>query len=412
MYLYRLCHALGDAGHEVDVVHCLDAYHLLHPGEPEVEFAEHPKVTRHELRSRLGWLSPLVSQQMGHPGLKTRQIRAILESKPYDVVHFHNTSLLGPKVLAMVPSNARTITMYTAHEHWLVCPMHVLWKFNRRPCEKAACLRCTLIGKRPPQWWRYTGLLRRCSGHIDRFVAPSRFTAQMHAERGFPGPVDPLPYFIDRVDSEWRRPGPRPHHQPYFLFVGRLELIKGLQTLIPLWDRVPGADLLVAGTGGFEAELRAMAAENSHIKFLGPVSQKDLGPLYYHALACVVPSITYETFGMIIIEAFARKTPVVVRDRGPFPELIQESCGGFIFRTDQELLQALAKLASCPEQRRELGENGYSTFVEQWSREAHLRQYFNILDDLAQKKLGHVPWHSQKTVSGTDLASQRISVTA
>src|SRR5262249_58965391 len=69
-------------------------------------------------------------------------------------------------------------------------------------------------------------------------------------ERGFPRPVAHLPNFIDLVDQDWRNPGPRPQAEPYFLFVGRLELIKGLQTLIGIWDRVGPYDLLVAGTGG------------------------------------------------------------------------------------------------------------------------------------------------------------------
>ena len=38
MYLYRLCHALGEAGHHVDVVHCVDSYHLLHPAQPPIRF--------------------------------------------------------------------------------------------------------------------------------------------------------------------------------------------------------------------------------------------------------------------------------------------------------------------------------------------------------------------------------------
>ena len=52
-----------------------------------------------------------------------------------------------------------------------------------------------------------------------------------------------------------------------------------------------------------------MAAANPRIRFLGPKSQKQLGALYYHANAVLVPSITYETFGLIIIEAFAGKRP-------------------------------------------------------------------------------------------------------
>ena len=73
LFLYRLCHALGDAGHHVDVVHCVDSYHLFHPGPPPIAVDEHPNVRRHELRSGLGWLSPLLTQQTGHPLLKKGQ---------------------------------------------------------------------------------------------------------------------------------------------------------------------------------------------------------------------------------------------------------------------------------------------------------------------------------------------------
>jgi len=180
--------------------------------------------------------------------------------------------------------------------------------------------------------------------------------------------------------------------RPYFLFVGRLEIIKGLQTLIPLWSRVPGADLLVAGTGNYETELRRMARGKSNIKFLGALSQKQLGNLYYHAIACIVPSITYETFGMIIIEAFARKTPVIVRDLGAFPEVIDDSGGGFTYRTDEELLDAIDRITYSPGLRAKLGEKGYRAFVENWSKEAHLELYFDVLHKIALRKFGYVPW--------------------
>ncbi len=388
MYLYRLCHMLGDLGHHIDVIHCIDSYHLLHPGEPEIRFNDHPNVKVHGLRSGYGWLSPFLTQQTGRPYLKQRRIQEILDSKRYDVIHYHNTSLLGPRALALRPKRGPFVKMYTTHEHWLVCPMHVLWKFNERACEKPECLRCTLHARRPPQLWRYTGLLEKMSRHVDQFVSPSRFTAKMHAERGFCRPVAHLPYFLDRVDADWQTPGPRPQERPYFLFVGRLEVIKGLQTLIPLWHKAPDADLLVAGTGGYENELRALAAGNPRIKFLGPQSQKVLGNLYYHALSVLVPSITYETFGMTIIEGFARKAPAVVRDLGALPEVVSDSQGGFIYKTDEELLAALHRLAQSKELRDKLGRNGYEAFNRWWCKEAHLRFYFEFLREAAERKYG------------------------
>jgi glycosyltransferase involved in cell wall biosynthesis len=408
MYIYRLAHALGDAGHQVDVIHCMDSYHLLHPGEPEVQFADHPKVRTHGLKSGLRWLSPLLTQQTGRPYLKETHIRKVLNSKPYDVIHFHNTSLLGPQSLTLKPEQGQVVKLYTTHEHWLICPTHVLWKFNSRPCEKPDCLRCVLKAKRPPQAWRYTGLLERASSHIDKFVAPSRFTATMHAQRGFPQPVEHLPYFTERVDRDWQEPEPRPQARPYFLFVGRLEAIKGLQTLIRLWDKVVDFDLLVAGTGNYQAELRAQASANPRIKFLGALSQRQLGALYYHAVACLVPSITYETFGMIIIEAFARKTPVIARDLGALPEVIQDSGGGFVYRSDEELLNALGRIAASAKLRAELGEKGYQAFARWWSKEAHLEFYFDILREVAAKKFGYVPWEGEKAKKLQSAAALKV----
>jgi hypothetical protein len=77
----------------------------------------------------------------------------------------------------MEPAGRRAVKLYTSHEHWLICPTHVLWKFNQAACEKPECLRCTLHAKRPPQLWRYTGLLERMARDVDQFVSPSRFTA-------------------------------------------------------------------------------------------------------------------------------------------------------------------------------------------------------------------------------------------
>jgi len=394
--IYRLAHALGDAGHHIDVVHCIDSYHLAHPAEPEVKFAGHPNVAVHGLRSGYGLLSPLFTHQTGRTWLKQRRIREIFSNKRYDVIHYHNISLLGPEILTFKPLQGQVVKIYSIHEHWLICPTHVLWKFNSRPCEKPECLRCVVMAKRPPQMWRYTGLLARASQYVDQFVSPSRFTIKMHAERGFPRPVAHLPLFIDRVDHEWENPRPRPQERDYFIFVGRLEAIKGLQTLIELWKSVRDFDLLVAGAGNYEKQLRAQASSNPRIKFLGMLPHSELGTLYFHALACIVPSITYETFGMIIIESFARKTPVIVRDLGALPEVIHDSRGGFVYRTDKELLAAMNRIATSRELRCELGENGYRAFVQWWSKEAHLGLYFDLLEKIATRKFGYVPWESEE----------------
>jgi glycosyltransferase involved in cell wall biosynthesis len=391
LYLYRLCHELGEMGHRVDVIHCVDSYHLLHPAPPEIDFAPHPNVKTWPLRSGKGWLSPLITHQTGGPGLKRREIQRILDSERWDVIHYHNMSLIGPGALAMESRQGPAVKMYTAHEHWLVCPMHVLWKFNERPCEKPECFSCCLRGRRPPQPWRWSGLLSRSARHVDMFMAPSRFTADMHAARGFERPVSVLPYFVPRP-AKLEAALERPHARPYFLFVGRLEVIKGLQVLIDLWKDIEEYDLLVAGSGVHGEELRRRAAGNPRIHFLGARSQEQLGALYRYALACIVPSITYETFGIVCIEAFLQKTPVIAHDLGALGDVVRESGGGLLYRTPRELRNAIKTMAGSEELRRELAQRGEEAYRRLWTREAHLDLYFSYLRQAATARFGSPPW--------------------
>ena len=385
VYVQRLAHALADRGHHVEVVHCQDAHRLLSPTGPVRDAPSHPGVVRHTLRGRPRWLSPLVSHQTGRPGLKRRRLQRILADARPDVIHYHNISLFGPDVLRLTPrAGPPPFKLYTVHEHWLVCPTHVLWKFNQRPCERPQCLRCTLQAARPPQLWRATGLIDRATAHVDRFLAPSRFTMEMHAARGFTRPLQYFPSFTDRSDADWQEPGPRPHARPYYLFVGRLEPIKGLDDLLEAWRAVEHADLLVVGSGGEEGRLRAVAAANPRVRFLGHRSGRSLASLYVHCLALVVPSRGFEVFPLVIPEAFARRTPVIARDLGGLREMIAETGGGLLFRDASELLGAIARVEASPALRTTLGDRGYEAFVRDWTTEAHLDRYLSLIDGQAR----------------------------
>jgi glycosyltransferase involved in cell wall biosynthesis len=82
------------------------------------------------------------------------------------------------------------------------------------------------------------------------------------------------------------------------------------------------ADLLIVGTGVNETELREGAKGLPHIHFLGWIEQHQLRELYRRAIAVLVPSLCDETFGLVLIEAFAARTPVIVHARGALPEVV------------------------------------------------------------------------------------------
>ena len=379
MYIYRLTNELARRGHLVDVFHCTDAYRLLEKKPPTAEFPNHPNVKIHRLKSHAGFLSPLLTQQTGVPFFK-KELTNALSNNDYDVIHFHNMSLIG--ITALKYGSA--VKLYTTHEHWLVCPMHVLWKYDREVCVKKDCLKCQIAGKRPPQLWRYSGLLEKSLRHVDCFISPSRFTLNKHLEDGLDIPITHIPYFLpapqtENLSSENKR------ERPFFLFVGRLERIKGLQNVIPIFKKLQKYDLLIAGDGEYKNDLTRLADDSANIKFLGRLSQKELQNLYRRAVSIIVPSICYETFGIIIIEAFSMKTPAIVNNLGALPEVIEDSNGGFIYNNEKELVDAIHKLAENHNLRDELGNNGYQAFLKFWNEEAHLAQYLDLIQKIKEK---------------------------
>ena len=380
VYVQQLANELATRGHHVEVVHCIDAFHLLSRHPPRNGVDEHPNVLVHRLKSPFGLLSPLATQQTGWPIFKSKGLIKIFE-QPFDVIHYHNISLVGgPAVLQY----GRAVKLYTLHEYWLLCPTHMLFKFDREVCTKKACFSCTLTHGRPPQFWRYTGLIERTIPHVDLFLAPTEFTKAKHLESAPKMPIAELPYFTSRWETSGTPQKNLPSDPPYFLFVGRLEKMKGLQTLIDPFKRFTKAQLWVIGTGEYETTLRTRAGDCHNIRFLGFQTGEQLRQLYQQAIAVIVPSLWYEVFGIVILEAFAQKTPVIVRNRGGMPGIIKESGGGFVFDTEEELMMTMEKLLEQPCLRSSVGQQGFEALQKKWTADVHIKRYFELIESLGR----------------------------
>ncbi len=375
--IQRLARGLVRAGHQVTVIHETEGYRALAgrrpaPGEPEPEGIEVIA-----LRSRLGVVAPLLAQQTGRPLAYGRRIARLLAERSPDVITYHNISLLGGPGLYAVGDAVR---LHMAHEHWLACPTHVLRRHARERCTGQECFRCQLRYRRPPQWWRWTGTLERQLHHVQRFIAMSEFSRDKHREFGFPREMDVLPYFLPEAASQpVAADEQRPHPRPYFLFVGRLEAIKGLQDVIPSFAGDGATDLVVAGDGDYAAALRAQAEGHQRVRFLGRVAGADLAKWYRHAVALIVPSRCYETFGIILLEAFRQSTPVIARRLGPLPELIAASGGGELFSDQGELEAAMARLLQDPGHRDRLARAGHRALESMWTERTVVPRYLDIV---------------------------------
>jgi len=191
------------------------------------------------------------------------------------------------------------------------------------------------------------------------------------------------------VDPGMFRPIPRqealaaagiqlPEPNRLVLFVGRLDPVKGLDTLLQamceLNDLEPelsktlsllviGGDTDSNGTDlGEELEcldnLKDEVGLNDLVAFVGSRAQDKLAYYYSAAEVCVVPSY-YESFGLVALEAMACGTPVIASRVGGLQHTVEDGVTGFLVPAGdpQALAQKLRMVLCDAELRQRLGAN-------------------------------------------------------
>jgi glycosyltransferase involved in cell wall biosynthesis len=375
----RLARALAQRGHQVTVVHSREGFRALAGGQEPAPPDRDAGVEVVPIDAGAGALSPLATYLTGRPLLARRALQRAL-SPGFDVLHFHNPSLLGgPAALGM----GEGLRLYTLHEQWLVCPTHVLWKYRRRVCERPQCWRCTLTYRRPPQAWRSTGLLDRAVAKLDALIAPSDTTATLHRRFASLVRIERLDHFIEDVGED--EGAPEPAAEPYFLYAGRLESIKGVETLLAAFRR-RREQLRIAGTGTCERALREEARDLPNVRFLGWVDEAELDRLYRRALAVIVPTRGHESFPLVLLEAFVRGKPAIVHRFGALAELAEQSEAALTYGSDAELDDAIDRLSGDAELRARLGARGRAAYLGRWTPEGHLERYFGLIAEAATRR--------------------------
>jgi glycosyltransferase involved in cell wall biosynthesis len=143
--------------------------------------------------------------------------------------------------------------------------------------------------------------------------------------------------------------GERSSEQPYFLFVGGTEKRKNLALALEAFKAIEGYELRVVGRHK-ASPVHDARSEQSGVRWLGYIEERELVELYRNATALVFPS-RYEGFGLPVLEAMARRTPVIAADASSIPEVAR----GAAILVDPDDVEALRDAM-----RRVAGESGLS----------------------------------------------------
>jgi glycosyltransferase involved in cell wall biosynthesis len=347
--------------------------------------------------SPLAQFSPLRWPLAGR-GLYSRDAEHCLEalvraSRP-DVAHLHSIyHQLSPSVLPPLRRNG-VATVLTLHDYKLVCPSSIMFA-NGKVCERCKGHRyhnAVVQGCVHDSRWKSVfcatesalhdtlGLYRK---NIDIYISPSRFLKQKMTEFGMDGDrIVHVPNPLTVADYE-----PGEAAGDYFIFSGRLETVKGVETLL---EAIAGSELAsrfelrIAGEGRRREALERFCRDNglTHVRFLGWLPQDELAELHRGALFAVVPSIWYEVFSLAVLEAQAHGKAVIGANIGAIPELIEDGRTGLLFEAGSaaELRARIEQLLSRPEQARAMGRAARELVVRDWTPDRQYEALMSVYD--------------------------------
>ncbi len=309
--------------------------------------------------------------KVGEPLLVESFIEFLQTIQP-DVVHFHHFLTFGVDLISVVRRvlpNCRIV--FTFHEFMAICAAngHMIRRTDGSLCDHASQVRChQCFPERGPEDF----LLRKMwmtqhLSHVDRFACPTRFMIDHYVTWGLPREKM---FHVTNGQRSYgvARAEPRPPTQRNrFGFFGQIHDTKGLHIVLRAVDLLRAADFtdfhldingdnIRFSTGPVRKEIEDfLAAEQERppaeriVTFNGSYHVDQLPQRMARIDWCIVPSIWWEAFGLVISEAWMFGKPVICSNVGAMAERVKDEENGLLFEMGDPIALAAVIRRACTE---------------------------------------------------------------
>lgn len=341
--------------------------------------------------TRLGKISAFFSG-IHNPFSRKAFGRMLREAHP-DVVHIHNLyPLISPSILPECTAQGIPVVM-TVHNFRLVCPNGLLMSHGE-VCHRCLGCReyCCILRNCEADILKSTGyalrtaaarILRRYYDHVNHFLCLTNFQRDTLVKEGLPHNrvsvlTNPLEIKVSKQSLEAENQN--------VLFVGRVSKEKGIKSLFAAADRCPDIPFLIAGS--WQAMPEAVQLAPSNVTLLGPVQKQELVVLYQQARFLVLPSVWYEGFPTVLLEAMSYGLPVICSRIGGLPEIVEEGVTGLLFEPGnaEELADRIRTLWQDPELCRRLGDAGRRKLQEEYAADGLIDRLLGIYEMVIRER--------------------------
>ncbi|OKH37916.1 glycosyl transferase family 1 [[Phormidium ambiguum] IAM M-71] len=267
-------------------------------------------------------------------------VKQRLASQPYDLIHVQNFfPLISPSVHYAAKAVGVPVVQ-TLRNYRLLCANALFFR-EGRVCEDClgkpipwpgivhSCYRDNrMASSAVVTMLTAHRMMRTWQNQVDIFITLTEFARQKFIEGGFPAEkIVVKPNFVHPD------PGVGEGRGGYALYVGRLSVEKGLDTLLTAWEKLEGKiPLKIIGDGPLADRVADLAARLPQVEWLGRKPLKEVYELIGEAMILIFPSEWYETFGRVAVEGFAKGTPAIAANIGAIAELVEHGRTGLHFQ--------------------------------------------------------------------------------
>jgi glycosyltransferase involved in cell wall biosynthesis len=311
-----------------------------------------------------------------------RKMATLINDTGADLCHVHNIyTQLSPSILDTL-TDQKVPTVMTVHDHHLVSPSYNVWAKGCGPDFKDyGVLKATISKFHKDSFaasfaqaltYKFHKILDIYNKNINTFITPSKYMKNQMVKAGF----DKGKIVVNNYGMDTAHMNPSFSHDGYFLFVGRLNIEKGIETIIKLAEITPDIKYKIVGRGVDMDYLHELADGLDNIEFLGFRTGDALAKLYKGACAVLLPSYVHEVFPLVLLEAMAYGKPVIASDVGGIPEIVNDRLTGFIAHpTDiRAWVEAVLRLYHDSDFHKEMSKNARLRIEKDFNIKDHYRR--------------------------------------
>jgi glycosyltransferase involved in cell wall biosynthesis len=319
-----------------------------------------------------------------------------LTERPYDLVHVQNFFPMFSPSIYYAAKAKNTPVIQTLRNYRLLCPNALFFR-DGQVCEDClgkavplpgivhACYREShLASGAVAAMVTVHRALQTWNQMVTLYIALTEFARQKFIEGGLP--ADKI---VVKPNFVYPDPGVNLEKENFALYVGRLSVEKGVDTLIAAWKSLAkGFPLKIIGEGPLSDLVVEAAQQMPEIEWLGRKSIPEVYELMGRAKLLIFPSKWYETFGRVAVEAFAKGTPVIASNLGAIAEIVDHGRTGLHFRpgNPDDLIQQVEWAISNPSKLVAMGQEARLEYETKYTAQENYRMLMQIYDRaLAQR---------------------------